>query len=326
MDPFLFMTRSLTIIVLLVLFAFGCATTKKIKDGSTAYQQKQYSVAIDMLTQEIRAYDEGEEYARLSYLLGDSYRQLNDSENSLKWFIQAAKNDYGPAAYWDMAYALKKNGRYADAILSFRRLSNYTGREEEIRKEIEKCRKAQKLSQQNSEHQYIVEALTLNSESSDYAPNFLGSDKIVFTSDRSEESDGEIYAWTGNAFSDLYVSDIRDYNPEPLQGVNTEHNEGTAVFNDAGDVMYFTRCHNKVGDSYCKIFKSELRGNGWTEGELAFPVKDKVNYRDPVLIENDSVLIFVSDDPIGVGGSDLYYSFMLEDGTWDVPDLSLIHI
>jgi len=320
LDPFLFMSRSLLLLFVLFLLNLGCATTKKIKDGTTAHQQKQYAVAVEMLNKEIRSYNGGEEYAQIAYLLGDSYRQLNDSANSLRWFIEAAKNDYGPAAYWDMAYALKKNERYADAILSFRRLSKYTERQDEIRKEIEKCRKAQAWAQRDDEHQYIVEALTLNSEASDYAPNFLGEDRIVFTSDRLEDG-GDTYAWTGNAYSDLYVSSIREFAPEPLAGVNTEHNEGTAVFNQYGDIMYFTRCYSEVGDSYCKIYKSELRGGSWSEGELAFPIKPRVNYRDPVLIENDSVLIFVSDDPIGVGGSDLYYSFMLEDGSWDTPDL-----
>ena len=299
----------------------GCVTTKKIKDGTTAYQQKQYAVAIEMLNQEIRAHDDGVEYARISYLLGDSYRQLNDSGNSLKWFIEAAKNNYGPEAYWDLAYALKKNQRYADAILSFRRLAKYTDRQDEIRIEIEKCRKAQKWSETSTVNNFVVEAILLNSNAADYAPNLLGGDKIVFTSDRYKDDDDLTYNWTGNAFSDLYVSDVNTYRAIPLEGVNTEHNEGTAVFNREGDIMYFTRCDSEIGDSYCKIYRAKFESGTWSKGELAFPPEPRVNYRDPVLIENDSVLIFVSDDPRGVGGSDLYYSFLLEDNTWDVPSL-----
>ena len=307
--------------ILIAVVLLGCVTTKKINDGTTAYDQKQYAVAIDMLNQEIRNHDDGEEYARISYLLGDSYRQLNDSGNSLKWFIEAAKNNYGPEAYWDLAYALKKNQRYADAILSFRRLAKYTDRQDEIRKEIEKCRKAQKWSSTSTINNYVVEAILLNSNAADYAPSLLGGNKIVFTSDRYQDDDDQTYNWTGNAFSDLYISDVNIYNAEPLIGVNTEHNEGTAVFNLTGDIMYFTRCDSEIGDSYCKIYKSVLEGGEWTKGSLAFPPRPSINYRDPVLIENDSVLIFVSDDPTGVGGSDLYYSFLLEDGNWDVPSL-----
>ncbi|MEL6389387.1 MAG: tetratricopeptide repeat protein, partial [Bacteroidota bacterium] len=308
------------LLVFLSIALLGCSTSKKIKDGATAYQQKQYAVAIDKLTEEIKGLEGGEEYARLAYLLGDSYKRLNDSPNSLNWFIEAAKNDYGADAYWEMAYALKKQERYADAVLSFRRLAKLTDRQDLIREEIQKCRKAQEWSQLAAGETYILEPIALNSDASDYAPTLRG-DQLVFSSDRYLDSNDDTYNWTGNAFSDLYVSDIDVYGAIPMKGPNTRHNEGTATFTQEGDIMYFTRCYSEVGDEYCQIYRSELRGGAWSLGDPAFQMKPRVNYSEPVLIENDSVLIFISDDPTGVGGSDLYYSFMLDDGTWDIPEL-----
>lgn len=305
----------------LLLLLCACATTKKIKDGQTAFQQKQYAVAVDYLLSEAEAKEGSDEYASIAYMLGESYKNLNDAEQSLKWFIEAAKNNYGPEAFWEMSYALKKNQRYEDAILSFRRLSQMVDRDLEIRQEIEKCRQAQKWQQLGNEHQYIVEALVLNSSEADYAPSLWQGRNLVFTSDRKQEG-GEIYAWTGNSFADLYVSDIDDYYSTPFEpGVNTPHNEGTASFSQDGLSMFFTRCHSETGDSYCKIYQSDYSQGGWSEGYEAFRMKRQVHYRDPVLIENDSVLIFTSNDPTGFGGHDLYYTFLLEDGTWDVPEL-----
>ena len=310
-----------TSLVVAVLLAVSCSTTKKIKDGSTAYQQKQYAVAVDFLLGEIDGLEEGEQYADLAYKLGDSYKNLNESTESLKWFIEAAKNDHSPDAFWEMAYALKKNERYDDAILTFRRLQRMIGREREIEVEIEKCKEAKRWSQEEQDHPFILEAVRLNSDQSDYAPSLLDGTTLVFTSDRSNEG-GETYAWTGNAFSDIYVSDINDYRVQPLEGaINTEHNEGTASFSMDGTQMFFTRCYSRSGDSYCRIYRSVLESGGWSEGEVIFRSKPRVHYRDPVLIENDSVLILTSNDPIGVGEHDLYYSVLLEDEVWSEPEL-----
>ena len=299
----------------------SCSTTKKIKDGRTAFQQKQYAKAVGYLEDDAVRTQGTPEYAEISYLLGESYKNLNESELSMKWYIEAAKNEYGPEAFWEMAYALKKNERYEDAILSFRRLDKMVDRRREIALEIEKCKQAQKWAQENSEHEYIVEAIILNSDESDYAPSIWQGNKIVFTSDRLENGT-ETYAWTGNSFSDIYVSDIYQYEAIPLDDrINTPNNEGTSTFTADGKTMYFTRCHSEVGDSYCKIYRSELDEGGWSKPEEAFRMKPRVLYRDPVLIENDSVLIFTSNDQIGVGGHDLYYSLLIEDGIWSEPDL-----
>ena len=320
------MKNILTISILsLLLVSFACNTTKKIKDGSTAYQQKQYAVAIDMLEREIVQYEGGEEYARMSFMLGQSYKNLNDSKNSLKWFIEAAKNNFGATAYLEMAQALKKSERYDDAILTYQRLLKLINkqRQNEIKLEIEKCRQAKKWKTKAVSSPYEIAALNINSETSDYAPTLWQGDRIVFTSDRGEvDSDEDAYLWTGNAYSDLYVAGILDNRASVLEGgINTKDNEGTATFDKAGEQVFFTRCQSETGDSYCKIWKATWNNGEWEDQEEAFPMKRNVNYRDPVLIENDSVLILVSDDPSGIGGSDLYVSFINDDGSWTAPEL-----
>ncbi len=310
-----------TLLITVIGIATACSTTKKIKDGSTAYQQKQYAKAVEFLLSEINGLEEGEVYADLAYKLGDSYKNLNESSESLKWFIEAAKNDHSPDAYFEMAYALKKRERYEDAILSFRRLKKLIGRSGEIDLEIEKCKEAQRWQQEGQEHKYILEAILANSNESDYAPALLGGRTLVFTSDRLYEG-SETYEWTGNAYSDIYVSEIDDYSVQPLEGrVNTGHNEGTASFSQDGTQMFYTRCFSRTGDSYCRIYRSRLEEAGWGPGEEVFKAQPRVHYRDPVLVENDSVLVLTSNNPIGVGGHDLYYSVLIGEDEWSDPEL-----
>lgn len=309
----------------LFLFAalFSCSLNKSINDGRTAYEQKQFSKAITLLESEIAGKGEGPEYAELSYLLGESYKYINDSDNSLKWYIEAAKNNHGPEAFWEMAYALKKKERYEDAILSFQRLLQMTnGRENDIRKEIEKCKIARQLKNASSQQDFLIEPLLINSAQSDYAPYLMDANRLIFTSDRLFKESDPTYAWTGNAFSDIYEFNLNTNELKLFSSdINTPANEGTAVFNTANTEMFFTRCFSETGDGYCRILRSEWVNGQWSEGEPIFRMKPNVNYGDPVLIEDDQVLIFSSNDPIGIGSHDLYYSLREDDGTWSDPEL-----
>lgn len=317
----------------IVLFSFvgtlliSCVSTKKIDNGRTAFTQKQYAVAIPLLEKEIQNNSDTKIYAELSYLLGESYKYLNDTDNSLKWFIESAKNDYGPEAFYEMAYALRKKQRYEDAILSYLRLEKMVARPEEVRKEIEKCRQAQ-LMAADREHPYIVEPLPISSDASDYAPWIYKGDKIVFTSDRKLDQDHIAdYKWTGRAYSDLYLADLDGMSVSSFdQTINTAHNEGSASFSIGGDEMFYTFCHSSLGDSYCQIYTSKIENGSWTPGKPAFRMKPKVNYGDPVLIEDDQVLVFVSNDPTGIGGHDLYYSLREENDSWSEPELMPVYL
>ncbi len=312
----------LSLFFTVMVFTNACRTSKLIKDGSTAFKQKQYSVAVDFLLQEVSGRNSGEEYAIKAFMLGESYKYLSDTDNALKWYIESAKNDYGVDAYWEMAYMLKKKERYDDAILSFQRLRSMTRREDLIAQEIEKCRQAIAMKRASLNEDIIISPHNLNSEALDYSSTLYQGKYIVFTSDRPQSTGRLTYYWTGNSFSDLYMAELDGSNVRPFdESLNTIHNEGTACFNKDGTEIFFTFCHAEIGDSHCRIVRSKKTENGWSTPRDAFRMKPGVNYGDPALIEDDKVLIFVSNDLTGVGGHDLYYSVREDDDTWSDPDL-----
>jgi len=73
---------------------------------------------------------------------------------------------------------------------------------------------------------------------------------------------------------------------------------------------------NASGDLYA----SKLEGKVWAKAER---LSDKINSRgwEPgaTITEDGNTLYFVSDKPGGKGGTDLYYSKKLSDGSWDKP-------
>ena len=60
---------------LITIFSFSCSYTKKVKNGEMAFDLKQYSVAIEMLTEEYEDYTDDGRKGRIAFLLGKSYEK-----------------------------------------------------------------------------------------------------------------------------------------------------------------------------------------------------------------------------------------------------------
>ena len=96
--------------------------------------------------------------------------------------------------------------------------------------------------------------------------------------------------------------------------INTPANEGTVCFNKTFDEMFFSRCISEERNGqFCKIFYTKRFNGYWVEPEPMMFFDDETNFFHPVLIENDSVLIFAAA-PNGSTTYDLYYSERVEEG------------
>ena len=315
------MIRTLFITIIGSLLFISCRVNKEIKDGITAYEHKQYAVAVLLLEEEYNNEKEKTKRAELAYFLGESYRFNNENREAAKWYDKAVELGYGAKALYEMAYVLKKLERYELAGRYFKEILEYSDRKEEIRKEIIKCQEALQLKQLEDANGFEVTSMAFNTEASEYSPQLLAQNELVFTSDAKANSNKD-YKWTGRGFSDIKKFDLGTSSSSDFsQIINTDDNEGSATFNKTRDKIFFTRCYDEESDHYCKILKSIKEGDSWSTPISVFPMDPSVNYRDPVLIENDSVLIFSSDDPKGYGGQDLYYSVLEGEDLWSAPDL-----
>ena len=117
-----------------LLLLVACTYTLKIKDGRTAYERKQFSVAAPMLEKEFARAKTRNEKGQIAYLLGDSYRRIGRDEKSLQWFKTAYDNNGGAEALKAQAFALKKMERYTEAREAFKNLGIEIGSPYEYRK------------------------------------------------------------------------------------------------------------------------------------------------------------------------------------------------
>ena len=145
---------------------------------------------------------------------------------------------------------------------------------------------------------------------------------IVFTSSRNKVDGNGLKNVFNNNYFDLYYSEkIGDdiyKEPQKLSGkINGDLHDGTATFNQAGDMMYFTRNNEKTkGLISLKIYSAESIGGQWINlKELPFNSK-KFSTCHPTLSKDGKVLYFASDRPGGYGGMDIYKSFY-KNGEWE---------
>ena len=315
------MPRLLTALLALLLLG-ACSYTQKVKDGTTAYERKQYAKAVTMLKQEFNKSRSRIEKGKLAYMLAESYVQTGDDVSAIDWYKTAYDNQYGVEALRDYAYALKRNEQYKEAAAAFKEVGLEIGSPYEYRKEINAAEIAQGWKQTDLE-QYTVQPVDWNSAKGDYGVTPYENGQFVFSSDRASATGEDTYEWTGNRFSDLFVVDPAGGTPRPLDApINSEDNEGAAAFNGDFTEMYFTRCFGpkKAEADRCQLMYSRREGNSWTVPVVLPFIKEKVNYGQPALSDDGAFLYFVSDDPDGWGGKDIYVSERTPGG-WTDPKL-----
>lgn len=308
------------------LFLSTCSYTIKIKDGTTAYERKQFATAIPLLEKEIVRAKTRKEKGQLAFLLGESYRRSGQDEKALPWYESAYANNYGSEALKAQAFALKRLEKYTAAREAFKNLGMEIGSPYEYRKDITACNVAEGWLKEQAGNGWSIESVPFNSPQNDFAPVFYSDGRLVFTSDRAMGTGKENYAWTGNKFMDIFITDPKSASPQTFESQwNTAGNEGTPAFNKAGTEAFFVRAAGayKGDDAYCKIYFSEKGRNDllWSQAAPLPFQKEKMNYLHPALSNDGNTLYFACNDPDGWGGYDIWSvqrNPKLESG-WDTP-------
>ncbi len=160
----------------------------------------------------------------------------------------------------------------------------------------------------------------VNSEFAEYNPVVSADEQTLFFTSRRENSTGGEKDPRDNFFyEDIYTSNKSNHvwgNSIHLSGdINSGSHDACVGLSSDGQMMFIYKAENG-GD----VYTSELKGNVWsTPVSLSGGVNSE--YWEPcVSVSADgSTIIFVSDRPGGIGGTDLYISKLLKDGAYSKP-------
>lgn len=302
------MKQSIIAVLAIVLLIGSCRVEEKIVDGERAFERRQYANAITLLEKEYNKSKRSTERAKKAFLIGESFRIINQPESSKDWYMKAFDAGYSTDALKQYAYALKELEQYDEAIQAFKDVGAEIGDPYQFQREIVACRQARTWKKNKGKSDYKIELPKFNSSTADYYPVVYKNDQLIITSDRGLATGDKTYKWTGNSFSDLFIvgegGDISNFS----KVINSKYNEGTITFNNDFTEAYFSRCgeDSNAEVQYCKLMYSELIGEEWSEPQVIDFVEDEVNYGHPSLSKDNRTLYFSSDHPEGLGGFDIY--------------------
>ncbi|MEX1384001.1 OmpA family protein [Lutibacter sp.] len=263
--------------------------------------------------------------------LGDAYIMLRQPEKALEIYKEVVKQENVPSEYYlYYAQTLRANGDY-EASKEWMKKFKDAGNEQDSR--VKSFFKDDDLASAifNASEKNTLQKLNINTKFNEFGAVELNDD-IIFSSSRDEGvSVKRLYAWDKQPLLDLYKVSKEGASVATTKqlegGVNTIHHDGPATFNSEGTKMYFSRNNyyesKKINDSqgimHVGIYSAELVNGKW---ENVKPINlNNPNYivYHPSLSEDGKKLYFASNMPGGIGGTDIYVSNVLEDGTFDTP-------
>jgi len=123
---------------------------------------------------------------------------------------------------------------------------------------------------------------------------------------------------------DIYISKFKDgwwTNMELLgENINSNHAETHASVSSDGNTLYFTS-NKRGGLGGLDIYSSKKMKNGqWGPAENLGPKINTIyNEETPFLAADEQTLYFSSEGHYNMGGFDIFYSELKENGKWDNP-------
>jgi len=177
---------------------------------------------------------------------------------------------------------------------------------------------------------YNVALDPVSSENAEFGATFF-QDGVVFCSNRNQK----LHMNDSDSLQQ-FRTDLFFYRPEApeveatlfAKDITTWLNEGPATFNEDQTVMFYSgniepknlTKKDKVKIYKLGIFEAHLENGIWLK-KNDFPYNssnNKYNVAHPTLSKDGKTLIFASNMPGGIGGSDLYMSTIV-DGNWSEP-------
>ena len=281
--------------------------TKFYKEGNALYSIGDFDSAIDLFLKSLKS---DPDFCPAIYKLGLSYKRINMFSDYKNWLLvyndklcQQNKDDvsYYLGEFYFLSGNISESKKYFDSIddtLKFISLSKY-------RSNINYY-----INNTNNQLISYIKNDSINRWYYQYSPYFdQNVNKLFFT----VREGGNLFDDENIVTASLSDNNFTDF--KPYITLNSENNEGTPSFSDDGKFMVFTSCEMDFKNNSCDIYYSQMKDNLWSKPRK---FDDNINsaFWDSQPFMYDGTLYFVSNRPGGVGGRDIYYSVIKEDGSF----------
>ncbi len=266
---------------------------------------------------------------RAIYNLAESYRLLNYPAKAEPYYVEAMEMNKVrfPLAQFHLGTVQRALGKYAEAeqtLKSF--IDSYTTADafsQEAKRELLNLQYIQAQLKKNDLKYYTVlkAPAELNSVGGNYAPVWLNSSTLLFTSTRPDDSLSKAKGakdkkYTNKVYQAVYTEGVlAEINRTELpQAKGIE--QGVVSLTPDGKTMFLTRWTVDKKAKSSAIYKSTQTEKGWTEPAMldASINVPGSNSQQPSVTPDGKYLLYASDRTGGQGGFDLWYAELV-DGT-----------
>jgi len=205
----------LGILILFIFLVFSSGETFAQRNfGSSAdeaFETEQYTVAIDLYKQAYNKIKKNKaEKARVLFRLAECYRKTNNQKQAISWYTRVVKSNYpDPIAHLYLADALKIDEQYAEAVVEYNEYKKLVPNDPRGGYGVESCQLAIKWKEDPT--RYVVENVKkFNTKMSEFSPYWADKNykALLFTSTREGSAGNATDGWTGQSFSDIFVTTL----------------------------------------------------------------------------------------------------------------------
>ena len=253
--------------------------SSKTLDKADAYFNKMwYAQAAELYEQ---ALSKGEKYYTRDILqkAADAHYFNTDMEKANTWYTILYER-YGKEMSEDnlfkYAHTLKGAGKYrrAKKLMRIYEKSTSNSADNELVSTEPTAREIALDKVLNTDQDYELKNLAINTEYSDFSPMFLDSNQVVFSSAKdSSFLNTRRYKWNNQPYLDLYVSKINEETQDLKEAtkfsknINTKYHEASVTFSPDNSTLYFTRNNygkklkrDNNGINHLKIYTAKKEG------------------------------------------------------------------
>ena len=315
-------------IALLLLLPMGLfAQEKTIKKADKKFDSEAYVSAIQIYE---RLANKGMGSEQIYEKLGDANYFNAKYVQAEQWYTKRyeLKGTFPKEFLYRYAQSLKSAGKNDQAKQI---MAQYTKENpSQLRTKSQIQTKAQESIKKGSDV-FTIQNINTNSKYSDYSSSIKG-DTLLFASARPRAVGNQIYARTGQPFTNLYYAVKQSdgsYSKAELYSKNafSIFHEASPVFTRDGKTMYYTQNElkqtnqKKVVNGRYKIYKSVYQNGKWNNlGVQDIFAKDSARVAHPALSPDGKTLYFASDARGTFGQSDLFKVSVNEDGSYTAPE------
>ena len=268
--------------------------------------------------------------------LADCYLKMNDYEAAENWYARVVQFRESKAENLiSYGAVLKLNARYAEAKKTLQQYVEKSGDAKRVANELAGCDSALVWMAQPTGYKLKNET-QVNTAFAEFGVWPIGN-KVYYVGEPDnglfKQKDGR----SGNPFLRIYTADRNSDHTLSAKLIdksifnNEQYHVGPIISNKKGNVLFVTRTYTGKAGEISKENKRKFRTNNLelhiytaNDGKYEvsqFPYNDVKKYSvgHAALSQDEKTLYFVSDRPGGLGGTDLWYCELQNDGKWGQP-------